>query len=574
MLLLLTIFLFIFFSLVMIILHLVRPRFNVQGFLAVLAVLVGWILVFLARSDITKLIPLLQWQPDSLFNLSPSLVIDGNSWYFALALASLAFSVVISSITQLGQNPLTDQITSQKQIPLVEEPVSSTDSIPLIQPSLITGDQLTPGWLLWASILTITSLGLLAVTAGNLLTLLLAWTALDIIELVILLGQMMRSRTRERIILAFSARMAGICIVLTAGVMLGSRGASLSFDSISHPVSTLLVIAAGLRLGVLPLHLPFTTGLPINRHLGTILRLVPAGSSYILLVRLSSVGVTESVIPYLLGFTVLAGVYAAVNWLRSKDELAGRLYWLLGTSSLVVTAATLHQPAACLAWSITSLLSGGLIFSMSFRHKNLLPVALLGILNLSALPFTPTWQGTTLYQFSSAFGLNLTGFAVISFFLLFIQAFLLAGFARHTLRGNVQNREILSGHIERWVWFLYPLGLIFIAISHLLISGLLYPNIYNVTLSGWVMGPVVLIFAGIILYLAWHYPQLSHPALDSNIRSAWDRLLSLNWLYRFLWRLFHSLSRLFALVSTILEGDGGLLWALVLFGLIFVFLQR
>jgi hypothetical protein len=31
---------------------------------------------------------------------------------------------------------------------------------------------------------------------------------------------------------------------------------------------------------------------------------------------------------------------------------------------------------------------------------------------------------------------------------------------------------------------------------------------------------------------------------------------------------------LFSLFSTILEGDGGILWALVLFALIFVFLQR
>ena len=570
----LTIFLFLLIPLVMLITYLVRPRFNVQGFLAVLTALAGWILVLLARPDLTRQIPLPQWQPTSLFTISPALLIDASSWYFALAVTSLALTAVITSIAQLGRNPLSEQAISQKQVPQAEELSVAGVGDHTIQPSTITGELPTRGVFLWAPILALTSLGLLAVTAGNLLTMLLAWSALDIIELIILLGQMTQSRTRERIILAFSARMAGICIVLIAGVMLWSSGASLTFEAVSTPISTLLIIAAGLRLGVLPLHLPFTSGLPINRNLGTILRLVPAASNYILLVRLSSVGVSGVITPYLLGFSILAGVYAAVNWLRANDELDGRPYWLLGTSSLVVLAAILRQPAACLAWGIASLLSGGLIFSMPLRHKNLLPLALLGLINLSALPFTPVWQGTALYQFSPVFGLNLTVFALFSFFFLFIQAFLLAGFIRHAMRGIFPVIGGSSGHIERWVWILYPLGLIVIIITHLLIGWLIVPNTHEVAVSGWIVGPVALVINGFILYFSWRYPQSLHPALGANIRSAWDRLLSLEWLYRLLWRFFRTFSRLFALFSSILEGDGGLLWALVLFGLIFVFLQR
>ena len=574
MLILLTIFLFLFTPLAMLILYLVRPKLSIQGFLAVLAVLVAWPMVFLARSDIQRVITLLQWKPESLFPISPSLLIDNISWYFALALTSLSLTVVITSIAQLGQSPRLDQMPVQMKIQANEGTNTLEGGNSTSKPALANEPGLTPDWILWASILALTSFGLVAVTAGNMLTLLLAWAALDIIELIILLGQMSQSKTRERIILAFSAKMAGIVTVLMASIILWSQGASLSFDAISQPISTYLVLAAGLRLGVLPLHLPFTQGLPIRRGLGTVLRLVPAASSYILLVRVSNAGVSGNVTPYLLGLAILAGLYAAVNWLSAKDELSGRPYWLLGTASLAIAAAILNHPAACLAWSIASLLSGGLIFSMPLHHRNLIPLIALGLINLSALPFSPTWQGTELYQYSSYFPVNLTLFSLFSFFFLLIQSFLLAGFIRHVLRGIFPVVEGSPEHIERWVWFLYPFGLIFIVLTHLLIGWWLHPNLNKIPLSGWIMGPLALIIAGLILYIAMRYPR-PFPLLSRSTKTNfWNNLLSLNWLYRLLWKLFRTLSRLVAVISTILEGDGGILWALVLFALIFVFLQR
>lgn len=569
-----TIFLFIFIPLVMLILRLARPRFNIQGFLAVLAGLVGWILVLLARPDAPAIVSLPHWEPDSLFAISPSLLVDDTSWYFALALTTLALSVVLTSIAKFGQSSVNAVEQSQNKPIDDEGTVLLEDAAPSVQATAIPGTQPPTGWTLWASILFLTSLGLLAVTAGNLLTLLLAWTALDLIELVILLSQMVQSRTRERIILAFSARIAGTCLVLLAGVLTGLHGAALSFEAFSWPISSLLIIAAGLRLGVLPLHLPYTKGLPINRNLGTVLRLIPAMASFILLVRASTIGISGIARPYLLAFTVLAGTYAAVNWLRAKDELDGRPYWLIATSSLALVSAILSLPVACLSWSIASVLSGGLIFSMSLRHKKLVPLVILGILNLSSLPFSSTWQGAGLFQFSSLIGLSLPLYALFFFFFLLIQAFIVAGFTRHAMQAFSPETQIPSFHVERWVWLLYPFSLIFLVLIHLFIGWQIYPNIRELPVSAWIMGPAILIVTGLILFFAWRHPYLYHPSLDKNIRSTWDRLFSLDWVYRFFWKLFRSFTRASALVSEVLEGDGGLLWALVLFGLIFVFLQR
>ncbi len=574
MLILLTIFLFVFTPLAMLILRLVRPRLSIQGLLAVLAVLAALPMVFLARSDIPRIIPLPQWEPVTLFPLSPSLLIDNVSWFFALSLVTLSFSVVLASIAQLGQSTRLDvkSIMDRAQVNGVTEN-SDVETTASIQTTNIEAG--TPSnWIFWAAILILTSVGLLAVTAGNLLTLLLAWVALDIIELIVLLSHVLDSKTRERAVLVFSAKLAGLVILLIAGLVLWSHGESLSFDSFSQSTSIYLILAAGLRLGVLPLQLPFTQGLPIRRGLSTALRLIPAASGFVLLVRMASIGVIGVITPFLLGLTTMAGLFAAINWMLAKDELDGRPYWLLGTASLAIASATLNHPSACLAWSIASLLSGGLIFSMSLRHRNLFPIVFLGIFNLSTLPLSPSWQGTTLYQYSSTSGGNITLFSVVSLIFLLIQSILLAGFARHSLRGIYPVANNPSEHTERWVWFLYPFALITIIVAHLLIGWLLYPNLNGLPVNAWIIGPLTLLITGIILFVTWRQLQRSHLVYSSTNSSLWNNLFSLQWLYRFLWKLFRSISSLFGLVSTILESDAGILWALVLFALIFVFLQR
>jgi hypothetical protein len=573
MLILLTIFLFVLTSLTILFLRLVRPKLSIQGLLALLTVLAGLSMVFFARSDIPRTISLLQWKPATLFPISPSLLIDDVSWYFALALVSLTFSVVIGSIAQLGESTRLDTLPGKNRAQDIGPDLLSAGSTPSERTTNIEIGVIS-NWSFWSIILILTSVGLVAVTAGNLLTLLLAWTALDIIELVVLLSQVLDSKTRERVIVVFSAKIAGVVILLIAGLALWSHGELLSFDSISQATSLYLVLAAGLRLGVLPLQLPFTPGLPIRRGLGTALRLIPAASGYILLVRTASIGVIGVITPLLLGITTMAGLFAAINWMFSKDELDGRPYWLLGTASLAIASAVLNRPYACLAWSIACLLSGGFIFSMSIRHRNLLPLVILGSVNLSTLPFSPTWQGTTLYQYSPNSGVNITLFSVVSWIFLLIQSFLLAGFVRHSMRGLYPVDKNPSAHVERWVWFLYPFSLVIILLTQLFIGWRIYPNVSGLPLYGWIIGPVTLLITSAILYIAWRQPQRSPLVNYSTNSSFWNNLFSLHWLYRFLWKLFRSISNLFGLVSTILEGDAGILWALVLFALIFVFLQR
>ncbi|NJD59354.1 MAG: hypothetical protein C3F13_07240 [Anaerolineales bacterium] len=573
MLILLTIFLFIFASFAMLILHLVRPRFSIQGFLAVLALLVGIVLISISQADIPTSITVLTWEPESLFPFSPSLLIDDISWFFAFGLTALSFCVLITSIANLGRSTKHDQPAAQN-IVTVQEDTSSADKTHANNSDLAESTDQMPNWILWIVILIFTSMGLVAVTAGNLLTLMLAWAALDMLQLVTLLSQTPSSQVRERMLINFSARMVALVLLIIAALMQLAGGAGLSFENLPPSVSLLLIFAAGLRLGVLPPLLPFSYQIAIRHELETVLQLIPSAASLILLVRVASTGIPQDILPYILGFTIVVGLYASNKWLTQPDAAAGRNYWLLGISSLALSAAMLAQPSASLAWAIACLLSGGLVFCLDIRHRNLTPLLILGLFNISILPFSPTWQAASMYQAIGASNTGLVLTIIFSSFLILIQSLIFAGYFRHSWRGVYPNEESKAIHIEKWVWVLYPFGLMLILTTHLLIGWLILPDLRNLPLFSWFIGPLTLLVSATILFLLKRIRIPSRIVSNRLKSSNWNKLFSLEWLYLLIWQIYHAFSRVFGLVSTILEGDGGLLWALVLFALIFVFLQK
>jgi hypothetical protein len=324
---------------------------------------------------------------------------------------------------------------------------------------------------------------------------------------------------------------------------------------------------------VLPPLLPFSYHLSMRWELETVLQLIPASASLILLVRVANTGSIGAIAPLLLGFTVLVGLYASIKWITTSTELDGRLYWTMGTASLAISAAILSQPSASLAWSIACLLSGALLYCLNIRHRNLIILVILGLFNLSCLPFSPTWPGVSIYQaLITQFGIVLA--VVFTIALILVQALIFAGYLRHSLRGISPADIGPNAHVERWVWVLYPAGLLLIAALHLLIGVLTLPDLATLPITAWLIGPLNLLVAAASIYLLRRIPVSNVRVTPQWNNSFWSKLFSLEWLYLLIWRFFHAFRRFFGLVSSILEGDGGLLWALVLFALIFVFLQK
>ena len=339
-------------------LRLIRPGFRYLWMLAAGGSLLALLSVLFLRFWLPASLDLLTWKPTSLFPVSPALLLDRISWPYALALSTLALAAILTDISR------------------------STETR--------RGS--------WVGSLAFTSLGILAVMAGNPLALMLTWVALDLIELIILITRVHQTELRQQVFVTFAARVAGIfALIFATGA---SAELPASFDQIPPQNSIFLLLAAGLRLGVFPLHLPFLEQAPFERGLSTILTLVPAGTSLMLLTRAATVATPSPLMSVLILFTGLAILYASGSWAAAQNELDGRPFWILAFAALAIAATLRGEEIASLTFGITGLLSGGLLFLFSARQRNLLFLPLLGLFGTSMLPSLTELAGRTLIYFA------------------------------------------------------------------------------------------------------------------------------------------------------------------------------
>jgi formate hydrogenlyase subunit 3/multisubunit Na+/H+ antiporter MnhD subunit len=555
----------LFIPAAMLFINMLRRKSNILWMLATLGALIAGLVVYLTRRYIPQEFTPLTWQPEAFFFISPGLLVDTTSWIFALALVTQVLAIMLTSVARMGSKSLSPTETPQQ--------TNGSDNIP----SGSQASSQSTDWRAWAANLALTSLGLVAVLSGNLLTLLFAWAALDVAELMVLLGQVSTNTIRRQVVSAFSTRFAGIAMLVLAGIVMWNQDGRLDFSSISPQASLFLLLSAGLRLGILPIHVPFLNELPIRIGLGTPIRLVPVAASLVLLVRSAETGIQGITGLALLGLTALAGLIGGIGWLRAQDEISGRSNWILATTSLAAAAMILAQPTASLAWSLATLLPGCLIFIASQRRLFLAPILLLGTLCLTGLPYTPLWAGTNIFVPTIATANLFEHTIVLLTGLLFvvIHALLLAGYLMYGLRGIFIPDGKPQQQVDRWVWLLYIPGLVILPVVHILLGWLIRPNPVQATLVMWVEGAAALGIAAAIWYFTARPARSDY---SSRISSAIRQWLSVENIYRSFYRPLGWFSRVIAqairMISIVLEGEAGILWALVLLVLVLVYLQQ
>ncbi len=484
-----------------------RARMGAQWLFAAIGALLAWVSLWFLRANLPRQITLLDWS--SAFRESPALLADATSWTFAMALATLALTVILTGIGRLED--------------------------------LETGA--------WTGSLAVSALGILAVLSGNPLTLALAWTALDIIELTVLLLRTSDTARRQSVVVNFATSLAGTFLLLYADALALQSGAPLSLNAIPSEVSLYLLLAVGLRLGVLPLHLPFLREPDLRRGLGSILRLVSPAASLVLLARLTG-AIQSDVLWVVQGFLALAALYATVAWARVSDELVGRPYWILGSAALAFAAALNGSAAAVLAWSMVSLYSGGLLFLSGRPGRWRWVTGSLAVLPVLGLPFTPGVAALQVYAAFDGFDLPF----------LLAQALLVLGYLRHLLRPLPPQ----DTPAERWIQAVHPAGLALLLITWCLATGAGLLGAAN----WWALIAVLLILAA-LAGLARR--GLTPPAALFG----WlDSLFSMRWLVRVFGWLAGQAVRLVGGFNRLLEGEGGMLWALLLVTLLLSLLTQ
>jgi len=467
--------------------------------------------LWLARMPFELVVP--AWQPYSLFSPPILFHADEISWPFAISIAALTLATLLTAVAQ---------------------------------PVFINS-------FAWVGVLALGSVGILAVTADNPLTLLLVWAFLDLTELLTQLRSVDGRTNNEKVVVSFSARAFGLALLLWANIVNAGTGSAFDFQSLSASSGLFLVAAAGLRLGVFPLHLPYSSESNLRRGLGTSLRLISAASSMVVLAHTPAESLNSIITPLLITLSVGATLYGGWMWLRAPDELNGRPYWVISLVSLSVISALSGNPTGAIAWGCALILVGGALFLTSVQITWLNRAMLIGVWSLSALPFSLTasaWIGN------------------LGFFLPFVivaQALTMAGFIRHALRPA--ERDTLESQ-PGWTRAVYPAGIILLIVVQIALGFIGWKGALQI--GAWLQA----LIASILTFgLVWATPRFR---ILNPIRAHWvtSTASRLNVVPQTFWSLYRLLARLSQSIITTLEGEGGIMWTLLFLALFISLLSQ
>jgi hypothetical protein len=498
--------------------RLLRPGFAYHWLLAVIGSLLAWILAWLVRPATPLNLPLANWQPRIFLPISPALLLDSKSWPFALALTSLALAALTTDLAR----PATSRRRGY--------------------------------WFDLIAYLLLTAFSMLAALSGNLITLLLTWSLLAGLEFFLRLSMSQESGQSNGAVAALAIRFASTGCLIVAGMVAYAAGSPLSFTTIAPQVSPILLAAAGIGLGVFPIHSPIPRDDPKSAALNTLLRIAPSAPALVLLARVGMAGVPANLEVLFLLLAGWALIYAGLAWGSAASAQAGLAYWVLGLAALALASAALGQSAASLAWGAATLFTGGLFSLATARLRGLALLWLLGLASISALPFSPTWAGAGLYA------LPLQPMVLI---LLAGQGLFLAG----TLRQALRLPPALSG-AERWVGSLYLSGLLLLLVSHFTGAWITRQatQVIGQYQIGWIETGISMVALGLAVVLTPLYlrRRSRQPGRLSGLKTA----LELAWLYRLLGAVYRGLENAVAAGSSVLEGRAGILWTLLALALL------
>jgi hypothetical protein len=382
----------------------------------------------------------------------------------------------------------------------------------------------------------ICSLGLLA---DSPFTVLLVLTLVEIILLVNFLSIPTRSETIRRRLMAVIFRTLGPFLILFASLLSGYQSSEGTFSSLD-PAAAPLLIAAGL-LSSAGWSAVLKTG--EENFPGLIPRpfseLLPGSVGLMVIIRGGEIITTRLPLSYELILAGAALTFALLGYLFRKP----RLGWTLSVLGIIAGAALSGAIGDSLTWSLVFLLPGFLLTKQPANTSQNLLFLMLGGIGIISLPFFPVWSGANLFH------PGLPGY-------LFAGAFGLAGGALvRSILESIQKKELSPGPLNLPFAFgaVCPLLAQFlIALASGLIPKSLGLKAYAV--SAWIPGLVML--AAIFIKIGFPERMLaSIERFSDYLEPSTSRSIAAG---------RNLMDRIITFLADIFEGEGGLIWALLI----------
>lgn len=501
--------------------HSYKPNTARSWVIAIVSASIAWVASFVLRLYLPADIPLMTWHANSSFADPLALVIDYINWPFLVAILSMAVAVLLTDTTRMeaGITPYS-----------------------------------------WLRVLTITALNLISILAANPLAMAISWMLIDLVDILSLLQLSSASQLGSKITSAFGIRLLStFMLVFATANTWRIDPVQVGYAQMAN-ASIYFLMAAGLRLGVLPLNLPFLDTPELRRGSGILFRLMPAASALVLIAQMQDefLHFDKAFSTVVQVLTLIAAFYSAVMWMTRESSFEARPYWVVALSAFAVQSALNGHPGASRVWGLGLLLSGSLLFLFDPPIRRIMFLPLIGLIGFTGLPYTLAasgWQGLLPER------INFTWVIMV-----LTHAFLVIGYLRFLFR----SESTVTG-LEKYARITFPLGLVILIQTILVLNLAGWPGVLT---TGSLPGSGISLFIVLVaLVLGWKFgfdkastklPQtIPFYRLLSLMISSLRQFLSLAWVSTAFRKLFIALSSLGAFFNQIIEGDGGVLWSLV-----------
>jgi hypothetical protein len=396
----------------------------------------------------------------------------------------------------------------------------------------------SPQQIAWIS--GIGGISILGSHSGSVYTLLFFWALIEVFWVTY--SALYQSRDRGLILPVAFRLLVPLLLIYASGVGI-KEGIGDSFSTYDKAAAPLMIAAGGLGIGAwIPFRRRFSDDDP-GRNPEFLARYFPASISLMLITRGAALVDNSLIAPFL---PVLAGILtlaAGLLGLISRSEGFSRRIWSVGLLGMMVGSSLISSPVNSLGWGLVFLLPVSTLFFPFRDRSRLFIVLVISALGILTLPYFPAWIGRGLFGNGAAGVLFSIGAGLV-----------LGG----VLQGGI-NRFRKSSPPEGKIPILYLISPVIILLTQ---SVLAIPHLSKDIGIGLLTQPVMI----------WiPLPMIILTVLFGNrIQDLWSTEISdqpgktLDIIPEIIYRIVDLGDRLVSFVTRLFEGEGGLIWALLI----------
>ena len=238
----------------------------------------------------------------------------------------------------------------------------------------------------------------LAVLSDNVYTFLVFWTLIEVIWVTYSVLYQGEKVSDSRLILPIVVRLAGPLLLIYAAWTGLEESVNSSFSELGSTAGPLLVAAGIFGFGSRFTAQERFVNEELKGDLGQLLRVLPSAISIMLITRGAAIMDPSVIQPGL--YIILAGLSLVLGLIGiSAYKLPwSRKIWSLGVLGLILGSALAPSQSASLSWGLVLILPGSLVF-LSFENKTQLAAALVMVsIGMIPIPLLPTWNGAELFS--------------------------------------------------------------------------------------------------------------------------------------------------------------------------------